>query len=183
MIINLYWSQLRSGLSTSILENVDTDLRYLPSGRIMWLRDFLNRIGGRIICEYQLMQPRNCSNEKAIMDIVSQKQYSPEKMHSINTTREYLQVFWATDILDVHAKSFDPFVIFKSEHKASWSEYDWPRHPMPKPRDIRRWNNVMKSIARDLLETTDNKPFRWLNLSKRGRIWETNLTNNDGDMF
>ena len=50
-------------LSTSIFTDTATNLQYVHQGRKMWLRGFLNKIGGKKSYKDDKTPPKNCSNE------------------------------------------------------------------------------------------------------------------------
>lgn len=87
LIINLCWAQLSIGISRSILQDVSTNLPYLPIGRKMWLREFLYHIGGEIQCEYVTLPPRNCVNDLSIMDVITKENLSDTNLKKVNKTR------------------------------------------------------------------------------------------------
>lgn len=176
LIINLNWAQLRSGLEESIFVNTHTKLPHLPNGRTNWMRSFLQRVNGQLYCEQDTLPPRNCANDHAIMDVILQLSLTDKEITSINNTREYFQVFWASDVVDPHAKLILPYFTFQSSESQSSSTLKWPKQDHPSTTAKKLWTRNLKLITKMLLNTKDGKPFALLHPSTRGRKWKHAIT-------
>lgn len=172
LIINLKWDKLRSGLAQSIYIDTNTKLPHLPDGRTKWLREFLAKLDGSLICEEVTVPPSNCANEHAIMDLVLKLNLREKEIVAINDVREHLKVYWASDVIDIHKRTLLPFYTFKTTTEESQTKYKLPEAPAPTIEQRKIWVKALEWIKTKLCTTTDGKPFRLLVPTRRGREWK-----------
>ena len=111
-MINLRWTQLHAGTEHNILHDTHSHLAYLPRNRITWIRTFLSDIDGRFEMESEIVPPKNCVEDEAIMDILRNDRFNDQELKSINNTRLLLQVYWITDAFDPFSLRCDPYYTF-----------------------------------------------------------------------
>ena len=73
-----------SGTGQDIMKQTETDIPYLPNGRIRYIRDFLKDIHGHMENEQNVIPAPNCENDLEIMDIVLQMGLTIQQLKIIN---------------------------------------------------------------------------------------------------
>ena len=127
------------------------------------------------------MPPCNCKNDKAIMTIIRQQQWTKNEITSLNETRLFLQTYWLSDIIDPYTLQIHPFFKFQCTTSPSSSTLIWPKSEPPTQDAINLWNRAMNVITS---WATTNKqrllPIRWNHVHLRSRKWNANVGRKDG---
>ena len=80
-----------------------------------------------------------CSNlEVSPLHAASQTQ-----LHRFNICRQFLQIFWDTDLMSAAGAQLDPHLWEGSPSLSHRSTIRWPRHGYPSRQAWRQWNDIL----------------------------------------
>jgi hypothetical protein len=147
-LINLNWTQLLSGLGTSILQDNQRTTNYITDNWFDQIREYNNYIGAKITIQNCWTPAKKRENDNIIMDIVTKLNMVKSKLQIFNNWRIYYQVDSIADVTNANGDCLqDQFINRKlALSYKSTSRLHWPQQAMPCIKSFSIWSDTIKQI-------------------------------------
>ena len=147
MRINLSWTQLYSGLFTSIFQSMEP-LTYCTDNWFLQIRNFLYTIQGTLSIKDTWIPVLERKRDQPLMEMFLKSGLPPASIRLVNNWRLYFQVLKLSDITNAAGTTIlkcyrkRPMGISRSYERTT--KLQWPRQDEPGPYGFRYWMYCLK---------------------------------------